>query len=330
MEDKYNISNTDTNLSGYSDEFLARRVNMKPFAEYDEDTKRCIRRTHETYFKNPTPPKQYIDLDVGFFGLCSYQPQAWEHVFKSIRKVYSDAPIVLINDGAEQFDYSDMARRYKCMHMKREHEICLHWYKIEYMYEYWHRLKASCDLAKTEWLVHLHPDVICCDKISKYPPSPLAGVSCGSFTGVSKNAIGQKTVDFIRQFQPNVEINGYGWCGGSIIHVPTFLEIYDSIINKKNWDLFTLRDQLGQHCMEHEDQSFSILFALHGYPYRIWLDNPEATHGYMGYTDAGAFLHGYKKHYNLKEGENIESYFRRCREENAKNQGIGQADGFRI
>ena len=325
VEEQLHQIGIDTSLSGYTEEFLNKRVYIKPFSQYDEEMKRAPRMTIHQYLAKPIPPKEYVDLDVGFFGLCSYQPQAWEYVFKSVRDFYPNSPIVLINDGSNQFDYKDMSEKYKCIHLPRRDEICLHWYNIEYAYEFLHRLKMCCDLTKKEWLIHLHPDVICCDRISKYPPSPLAGVSAGSWTGKSNNKFNQKVDSFIKQYQPHLELNGYGWCGGSIVHVPTFLEIYDSIVNKKNWDLFKLRDELGQQFTEHEDVFMSLLFNLHGYPYRLWLDNPEHQRGQMGMMDAGAFLHGFKDHYKFQNNENITEYYRRVREENAKVQKVNDS-----
>ena len=60
----------------------------------------------EQYIYNP------IDINVGFYGLCSYQPAAWNFVFQSIRKYYPNAPIILINDGTDQFDYSKIAKKF--------------------------------------------------------------------------------------------------------------------------------------------------------------------------------------------------------------------------
>jgi hypothetical protein len=75
--------------------------------------------TFEEYEKILREPYNYqpIEIDVGFFGLCSYQPTAWEHVIQSVRRHYPDAPIVLINDGMKQFDYSEIAKKYNCIHI---------------------------------------------------------------------------------------------------------------------------------------------------------------------------------------------------------------------
>ena len=69
----------------------------------------------------------------------------------------------------------------------------------------------------------------------------------------------------------------------------------------------------------------SLLFNLHGYPYRVWLDNSEYQKDIMRMTDAGAFLHGFKNHYNFKNNENITEYYRRVRKENAVIQKVNDS-----
>ena len=288
---------------------------------YEQIIRSSPRRTIQQYNNFPYPPKQYIDLDIGFFGLFSYQHNAWDITLQSIRHFYPKKQIVLINDGFEQFDYTDMAKKYNCIHVKKEHQICLHWYDMKWAYEYLDRVKEACELVKTEWIIHLHPDVICCDKISKYPNAHLAGVSAGSFTGISNNPLPEKISKLILKHHPNAELNGYGWCGGSIMHVPTFMKVYDAVVIQKKWDLYKLAEEYEIKHFEHEDLLFSILFSLEGYTYRVWLDNAEIQHNLGGLTDAGAFLHGYKEHYDFKKnGETDRQYFDRCREENLKTQ----------
>jgi len=50
--------------------------------------------------------------------------------------------------------------------------------------------------------------------------------------------------------------------------------------------------------VRYEDTMMPIIFTLYGYPYRIWKDNPEYHRDRI--TINGAFLHGYKEHYDFK------------------------------
>lgn len=282
---------------------MENRIN---FQTYEKQLK-------EPYVSNP------IDISIGFYGLCSYQHIAWDYVFQCIRKHYPDAPIVLINDGFDQYDYSEMAAKYNCIHLKKDKEICLHYPDITSSHEFLHRTKEVCDLLKTDWLIHLHPDVICQGRISYMPPSELAGVAAGSINGQSGNnwnmsSEWQRVADYIRKFQPTVELNGWGWCGGSIMNRMAFYNVYDSIYGENaKFSLEDIRKNTYSAATEHEDTMMSILFALNGYPYRIWKDNPEHHRG----SKQGAFLHGYKDHYDFKkQGLTDAEYFARCRYQN--------------
>lgn len=267
-----------------------------------------------------------IDINIGFFGLCSYQNVAWDYVFLTIRRVYPDAPIVLINDGMDQYDYTEMAKKYNCIYLKKELEICLHYPDIKGSYEFLKRARECCELAKTEWMIHLHPDVICQHKISYYPCSYLSGVSCGSYNGKSNNMWNKIAVDYIRQYQPNAEINGWGWCGGSIVNVQAFYQVYDSVIGEKaKFSLEHIRSNVGLYVTEHEDTMMSFLFELNGFPYRIWKDNPEYHRG----MSEGAFLHGFKGHYDfMNQGLSVSEYYTKVRTQNiTKRQNEGRLEG---
>jgi hypothetical protein len=255
-----------------------------------------------TYQKELQAPYTYnpIDISIGFYALCSYQPSAWDYVFQSIRKHYPEAPIVLINDGMEQHNYSDMATQYNCIYIKKHKNICLLWNDIADAYEFLDRTKAACDLLSElgiHWIIHLHPDVICQNKISYFPTSYLCGVSAGSTNGISNNNFNNSTEwkkieKYIREFQPEIEINGWGWCGGSIMNINKFIEVYKYIRNINvdvNENKFTLEilQEIYPESVKYEDTMMPIIFTLCGYSYRIWKDNPE-------------YLHGYKEHYDFK------------------------------
>jgi hypothetical protein len=302
-------------------------LEITDYDTYEQILREYPKRTIDEYRKNPNiKPKQYLDsLSVGFYGLFSFQPGAWYEVLKSIRKYYPDAPIVLINDGIDVYDYEKMAKEFGCIYVKKDIRICLHWPDPEGAYEFLLRTKEACELAKTEWIIHLHPDVLCQDRISKYPNAHLAGVSCGSKNGKSCNMFNDYIQKYIHKYQPNIEINGWGWCGGSIMHVATFNKVYDSIFITKKFSIKKINDDLGQGLSLHtsssgytsnEDVLMSLLFNLNGFVYRIWLDNSEHHRGRDGLTDAGAFLHGIKDHYNLHNSNDLNYHSTKVIEEN--------------
>lgn len=254
-----------------------------------------------------------IELNIGFFGLCSYQSTAWEYVLQSVRKYYPTSPIVLFNDGMSQYDYTEMATKYNCIHIKKEKEICLHFTNLDDSHEFLQRVFEACKLCNTEWIIHLHPDVICQGKICYEPNAHLAGVSAGSLTGISNNHWRPNLLvveNYIRNVHPNIELNGWGWCGGSIMHVNSYFIVYDSIFGENpSVNLQHLHDNTIPEITKHDDNMIPVLFALNGFIYRIWKDNPEYHRGQM----KGAFLHGYKEHYDLiKKGMSYTDYVKKC------------------
>lgn len=302
-------------------------ITLTDYQTYENIIRNSPKRTIDEYNANPSDnPKQYLEnFNVGFYGLFSFQPNAWYEVLKSIRKFYPDAPIVLFNDGIDVFDYEDMAKEFNCIYLKKDIRICLHWPDTEGAYEFLLRTKEACELMKTDWIIHLHPDVLCQDRISKWPNAHLAGVSCGSSNGKSGNMFNSKIQDYIRKYQPDVEINGWGWCGGSIMNVAAFNEVFKSIFIDKKFNISKINQELGQELSLHtassgytsnEDVLMSLLFNLNGFIYRIWLDNSEFHRGREGLTDAGAFLHGIKSHYNLHNSDNMNFHSNKVIEEN--------------
>ena len=273
-----------------------------------------VRELRSTYIRDPK------ELSVGFFAMCSYQPDAWDHVFMNIRKHYQTEPIVLLNDGMEQYDYSEMSKKYNCIHIKEEKNICLLWNDIEDSHSFMHRLNKTCDLLGTEWVINLHPDVICQHKICYYPTSYLCGVGCGSRDGISKNNFRvskswRRIEEYIRGKNPEVRMNGWGWCGGSIMKISIFKDIYNDIYSSSPHATLEEIEKVYKEAVRYEDTLLPVLFNVYGYEYRIWKDNPEFHRG----EKHGAFLHGYKEHYDFKKrGETLEIFNERRHEQSSE------------
>ena len=241
--------------------------------------------------------KKYIDLSVGFYGGCSYHPTAWEETFASLRRNFPSAPLIIFEDGRPcDVDYSDMAKRYNATYIKEDKSIYLFWPKPEQAWTYLQWILKAADIAKTEWLVQLHPDNICNDRFTTYPPGPLCGVSAGSKTGISCNQYPEKATQHLRKIHPDLELNGYGWCGGGCIHVPTFREIMKTFTYDKLLDIV---NNIDNRVVLHEDLFLPFLFNLYGYPYRVWLEIEEPLRGFDGCGSSAAFQHGNKSFYKV-------------------------------
>lgn len=239
--------------------------------------------------------KKYIDISVGFYAGCSYHPTAWEETFRTLRQHYPTEPIVLFEDGQPcGIDYSDMARRYNCEYVKEKKSLYLFWPNPEQCWQYLQWILKAAEITQTEWLIQLHPDNICNDRIYIPPPGPLCGVSAGTRTGISGNQYPEKAKMFLMNMLPDLEQNGYGWAGGGCIHVPTFKSIMQSFTYD---DLLTIIEKIDKRVTLHEDIFLPFLFNYYGYPYRVWLEIEEPERGISGWGSSAAFQHGNKSFY---------------------------------
>ena len=109
------------------------------------------------------------------------------------------------------------------------------------------------------------------------------------------------------------------------MYIPSFNIVYNSIFIEKKFNIKQINEDLGQGLSLHtsssgytsnEDVLMSLLFNLNGFVYRIWLDNSEYHRGICGLTDAGAFLHGIKSHYNLHNTNDMNFHSNKVIEEN--------------
>ena len=241
--------------------------------------------------------KTYIDLDICFFCLPSYQQDAWISCLESVRQHYPNNPIILMEDGnnKNEYDYRDIATKYNCIYIEKDLDIYLYFATYLSTYEFLLRMLEAVNISNTEWLILLHPDNLCLDKISRMPPGPCCGLSCGSYTEKSNNKFRNIVNDYLVKKTNNLEINGFGWAGGSIINCNTFKDIMKT---------FTLNDLKNINNMfpdvtQHEDIFIPFLFNYYGYEYRVWIEIEEANRNFNG--QYGAFTHGVKhKHKNEK------------------------------
>jgi hypothetical protein len=286
-------------------EYSPEHLGMFKMMSSDND-KFCSFQNYEINMRLPyNPNRSIVDMDVGFFAMCSYQKTAWEATFASIRAHYPGAPIILINDGFDQYDYTDMAKRYNCIYVAKDKEICLYWPDVWGAYEFLERFKEACDLAKTEWMINLHPDVICNGKIKYRPDAAIAGVNWGESSAISCNPWDPKLVEYIRKYNNSVENIGFGWCGGGILHVPTFYKIYDA--------KFSIEDiaEVNKQTSMGEDMLMPCLFMLGGYNYRLWQECCQWPRSW-----SGVFLHNIKEYYDFKQtGISQTDFYNKCIDE---------------
>lgn len=267
---------------------------FKSHNEYVRDITNARYKLFEVGDRNSKP---YIHLSVGFYAGCSYHPGAWNETFKSLRNHFPTEPLVMFQDGfAAGFDYTSMAQQYNATYLIEKEGIYLFWPQAEQCWRYLQWILQVADICNTEWLVQLHPDNIINDRFHINPPGPLCGVGAGSHNGVSNNPIPEHAQSYIRTLHPSLESNGYGWCGGGCIHVPTFRAIMKDFTFEK---LVHIKHDVNETVTRHEDMFLPFLFNMYGFPYRVWLEIEEHNRGYHGLGQSAAIQHANKTYYNL-------------------------------
>ncbi len=90
------------------------------------------------------------------------------------------------------------------------------------------------------------------------------------------------------------------------MHADSFYRVY---YNLPQFDFNKIRQETWTDCFKHDDTTLAILFALCGFDYRVWKDNPDVNDR----CKKGAFLHGVKDNYNyVREGKNISEHHKEC------------------
>jgi len=266
------------------------------FKTHEEYVDGILRAPYKLYENSDRITKKYINMSVGFYGGCSYHPSGWDATFRTLRENFPTEPLVIFQDGySSGNDYSDMASKYNASYVVENSGIYLYWPKVEQTWTYLQWILKAADICRTEWLVQLHPDNIINDRFHILPPGPLCGVSAGTRSGRSGNPLPEAATQYLLQNTTLRELNGYGWCGGGCIHVPTYRNIMREFTFER---LVYIHENISKVVTLNEDVFLPFLFNLYGFPYRVWLDIEECENrGYAGAGVSAAIQHGTKKYY---------------------------------
>ena len=265
------------------------------FKSNEEYVSEILRACYKFYEDSDRPSETYVDMSVGFYAGCSYHGEAWAETFRSLRNNFPTEPLVIFQDGySSGIDYSAMAAEYNASYIIENNGIYLYWPKAEQTWTYLQWILKAADICKTEWLVQLHPDNIINDRFHILPPGPLCGVSAGTRSGSSGNPLPESATQYLLQNTRLGEFNGYGWCGGGCIHVPTFRNIMREFTFEK---LTHIHRYVSNVVTLHEDSFLPFLFNLYGFPYRVWLEIEEHNRGFYGMGSSAAIQHANKKYY---------------------------------
>ena len=252
------------------------------------------------------PKKEYIDLKFAAYFQCFNKRRATAEALRSFRKFYPDIPVHLLSDDGE--DFSAIAKKFTCDYTYDRKNVGAGPVPCKDIKAWFKRLYDTCMMYENaEWILILEDDVRTRDRISKYPNAHLAGQAGGNYN----ISFSQAAKEYIWKFYPELEINGFSGCGGSIFHRKSFLMCYENIDRFDVEKLKKLDDRL---CWA-TDICLDYFFNLNGFISRRWLDLSAENFAYGSeYGPASAFDHQYKKYYKKSFMENVYYLARRvCR-----------------
>lgn len=235
----------------------------------------------QTIVESSIPP---INIKIGAHFLCYKQKRATFEALKSFRQHYPDAPVDLVNDNGDNF--KDIADYFNCNYShyieSSGNGVTTKFGNQRQAMLWFRRLEETCKkFDKVDWIVILEDDVKTCGPIKFMPPAPMSGPCTMPFSNAAQFAIKLR--------HPNLIINNYSGCGGTIIHRETFLHCMQ---NFYDIDQVALLDN---RLSQHSDAMLTYLFLWNGFENVPWLDHSERSRN-VGRIDA-AFDHQYKEWY---------------------------------
>ena len=238
-------------------------------------------------FAPPTLP-----LKLGVIYQTYNQTGAVFESLRSFRRHFPAVPIRLLSDNG--VDVSAIAKYFAAEYIHYSNDLLTHVapYPFQSPSHGIQQLRRMADAARAfvgcEWLLILEDDVFTRGPIKHAPQAPLSGPCTCAFSPA--------LVQYIRQKHPHLQwVYGYSGCGGTILHIPSFLDAVD-------WpddELFKSIEAggaLDSRIPRFGDALLSYVFLNAGYSNGPpWLDQSETSQG-RGCPDA-AFDHQFKIFY---------------------------------
>ena len=231
-----------------------------------------------------SPAPAPIDIKIAGHYCCYKDKRATYESLKAFREHFPDAPLYLVSDNGD--DFSDLAEHFKCDYQHytessgngRTTEFDTHAQAMKWF----RRLENTCRACpEADWIVILEDDVRTQGPIKYPPPAPMAGPCTMPFTEAAKYAIKLRHPDLI--------VNGYSGCGGTIISREALLDCMNGFYDIGQVAL------LDNRLARHSDAMLTYLFLWNGYGNEPWKDHAERSRG-VGRIDA-AFEHQFKDFY---------------------------------
>ena len=220
------------------------------------------------------------------------QTRAVFEALRSFRRHFPAVPIRVLSDNG--VDVAAIAKHFGADYIHCENDTLDHVppYAFRSPQHAVQQLHRGADAAKAcpdcEWMLILEDDVLTRGPIKHPPPAPISGPCTCEFSPALQQYILQK--------HPHLSwVFGYSGCGGTILHIPSFLDAVD----KPDAELLSIiaeGNALDDRVARFGDALLTYMFLAAGYSNGPpWLDQSETSQG-RGRPDA-AFDHQWKVFY---------------------------------
>jgi hypothetical protein len=217
---------------------------------------------------------------IGVFHQTYYDREPFKFVFSNFRKHFPNSPYLIYSDTGDDFSkYTDEYTFYK------NSKIRLHgtgpnalWYDNWYKWhEYFQRLKETCEICDTDYILIMEDDVLITEKFEITDDFDICGANAPLtpyIVNYIENKIGKK-------INPH-----YGLCGGAIFNARKFLKNYEQILENLHNYHYEYSNNLQEPIAIVGDGNFVIQFNLLGLEYTCstWMLNKIIIHPYKGYV----------------------------------------------
>jgi len=271
----------------HRDESISDRIVYLELCQYYDRFKMSF---DEYQSSNWVPDKEEFPINFGVHYLCHKQNRATFECLLAFRSYYPEVPIILVSDNGNNF--RKMAEYFGCHYIHEAEQTgngITNVLRNNDSINLWlYRIKRTCNiLQNVDYILYMEDDVVTRSKITKNPNADIAGPSNPDDFWWSPQII-----QYLKDRNPNIEINGLNGCGGTIFGRKAFLECFDNMPNYR--ELSKLDNRLGWA----SDVIITFLFLYNNKVSRRWLDQSEESRGKI--FGSTAFDHQNKFYYNKK------------------------------
>lgn len=217
-----------------------------------------------------------MEKTLGAFHSAYYNRDPFRNSFNNFRKYFPESPYVIYSDMGDDFsEYVNDNTYYRRAEIRYygSGEKCYWGDNWDLWYSYYDRLKKSCEICNTDYIILMEDDVLITKKFSIISDFDLCGPCNGE--------ISPRIIEFIEgKIGEKIQNKYYGLSGGAIFNSRRFLENYERILKNLKDLHYGYTYNLTENHGFVPDANFAIQFNLLGLKYSCspWMQEGSIVH----------------------------------------------------